>query len=105
MPFATGKLHRALRLSVEHIPDVGLEDIEEEEEHEIEEEIESQSEYDEEDAPKEMRLNQDGMASDETDMESLSKSHKCLHKCITFFASFVCCFCLQMFVKVMRDDV
>jgi len=54
---------------VEHIPDVGLQDIEEEDEEEIEEEIESENELDEEDAPK-VTFNQDGVTSDEIDMES-----------------------------------
>ena len=61
-----------MRLSVEHIPDVGLQDIEEEDE-EIEEEIESENEFDEEDAPKNVTLHQDGMTSDDTDMELFSK--------------------------------
>ena len=59
---------------MEHIPDVGLQDIEEEDEEEIEEEIESENELDEEDAPK-VTFNQDGVTSDEIDMESFSKSH------------------------------
>lgn len=66
-----GKLHRALRLSVEHIPDVGLNDIKEEDEEEIEEEIESEDEFDEEDAPK--VSSQDGVASEDTDFEPFSK--------------------------------
>ena len=55
---------------MEHIPDVGIQDIEEEDE----EEIESENELDEEDAPKDVTFNQDGVASDETDMEPFSKS-------------------------------
>ena len=66
-----------MRLSVEHIPDVGLQDIEEEEDEEIEEEIESENEFDEEDAPKDVAFNQDGVTSDETDIELFSKSHNC----------------------------
>ena len=85
---ATGKLHRALRLSVEHIPDGELQDIEEEDEEDIEEDIESEDEFDEEDAPKDARLNQDGVTSDETDMESFSKSRNC---CITVYFTLLYC--------------
>lgn len=67
-----------LRLSVEHIPDVGLNDIKEEDEEEIEEEIESEDEFDEEDAPKVLNLSQDGVASEDTDFEPFSKSRNCL---------------------------
>lgn len=67
-----------LRLSVEHIPDVGLNDIKEEDEEEIEEEIESEDEFDEEDAPKVLNLSQDGVASEDTDFEPFSKSLNCL---------------------------
>ena len=83
----TGKLHRALRLSVEHIPDVGLQDIEEEDE-EIEEEIESENEFDEEDAPKHVTLNQDGVTSDDTDIELFSKSHNCKNECLSVSSKF-----------------
>lgn len=83
----TGKLHRALRLSVEHIPDVGLQDIEEEDE-ETEEEIESENEFDEEDAPKDVMLNQDGVTSDDTDIELFSKSHNCKNECLSVSPKF-----------------
>lgn len=77
-----GKLHRALRLSVEHIPDSGLQDIQEEDEEnvheEIEEEINSEDEFDEEDGSKEAMLNQDGVTSDDNDIEPFSKSRDCL---------------------------
>ena len=56
---------------MEHIPDVGLNDIKEEDEEEIEEEIESEDEFDEEDAPK--VSSQDGVASEDTDFEPFSK--------------------------------
>ena len=56
---------------MEHIPDVGLNDIKEEDEEEIEEEIESEDEFDEEDAPK--VSSQDGVASGDTDFEPFSK--------------------------------
>ncbi|XP_068681070.1 peripheral-type benzodiazepine receptor-associated protein 1-like isoform X3 [Montipora foliosa] len=63
----SGKLHRALRLSVEHIPDVGLGDIKEEDENEIHNE--SEHVLDKEDGPKGLTVNQDGAISDETDSE------------------------------------
>ncbi|PFX31720.1 RIMS-binding protein 2 [Stylophora pistillata] len=68
----SGKLHRALRLSVEHIPDVGLQDIEEEDEEDMQEESEgehdSENEFDEQDGSKETEFNQDGITSDEIDI-------------------------------------
>ena len=74
----SGKLHRALRLSVEHIPDVGLQDIEEEDEEEkqeeMEEEHESENEFDEQGGSKETGFNQDGITSDENDIMPFSKS-------------------------------
>ena len=77
-----GKLHRALRLSVEHIPDSGLQDIQEEDEEgveeEIDEEINSEDEFDDEDGSKEAMLNQDGVTSDDNDIEPFSKSRDCL---------------------------
>lgn len=77
----SGKLHRALRLSVEHIPDVGLQDIEEEDEAEIEEEIEEEhdsgNEFDEQDGSKETGFSQDGITSDEIDIMPRSKSCDC----------------------------
>ena len=63
---------------MEHIPDVGLNDIKEEDEEEIEEEIESEYEFDEEETPKVLNLSQDGVASEETDFEPFSKSRNCL---------------------------
>jgi len=63
---------------VEHIPDVGLNDIKEEDEEEIEEQIESDDEFDEEDAPKVLNLSQDGVASEDTDFEPFSKSRNYL---------------------------
>ena len=78
---ASGKLHRALRLSVEHIPDSGLQDIQEEDEEavkgELEDERDSEKEFDEEDGPNEAMLNQDGVTSDENDIEPFSKSRNC----------------------------
>lgn len=77
----SGKLHRALRLSVEHIPDVGLQDIEEEDEAEIEEEIEEEhdsgNEFDKQDGSKETGFSQDGITSDEIDIMPRSKSCDC----------------------------
>ena len=70
----TGKLHRAFRLSMEHIPDVGLEDIQEDDENQREENIESEHEVIDEDGSKHVTVNQDGVISDETDSESFSKS-------------------------------
>ena len=68
-----GKLHRALRLSLEHIPDVALDDItEEEEDSEEEDDVLSGSE-DNEDASKEALFGQDGVTSD-TDLEPFRKS-------------------------------
>lgn len=79
---ALGKLHRALRLSVEHIPDSGLQDIQEEDEEgveeDVEEEINSEDELDEEDGSRDAMLNQDGVTSDENDIEPFSKSRDCL---------------------------
>ena len=76
-----GKLHRALRLSVEHIPDSGLQDIQEEDEEaaegEIEEEFDSENDFDEQDGSNEAMLNQDGVTSDENDIEPFSKSRNC----------------------------
>lgn len=78
----SGKLHRALRLSVEHIPDSELQDIQEVDEEGVEEEIEenldSENEFDVEDGSKEAKLNQDGVTSDENDIEPFSKSRNCL---------------------------
>lgn len=62
---------------MEHIPDVGLNDIKEEDEEEIEEEIESEDEFDEE-TPKVLNLSQDGVVNEETDFEPFSKSRNCL---------------------------
>lgn len=72
---------------MEHIPDVGLNDIKEEDEEEIEEEIESEDEFDEEDAPKVLNLSQDGVASEDTDFEPFSKSRSCL---VVLFATSAC---------------
>ena len=87
---ALGKLHRALRLSVEHIPDSGLQDIQEEDEdgveEESEEEINSDDELDEEDGSREGLLNQDGVTSDENDIEPFSKSRDCM----TFSLTWLC---------------
>lgn len=64
---------------MEHIPDSGLQDIEEEDEGvEEEEEISSEDELDEEDGSREAMLNQDGVTSDENDIEPFSKSRDCL---------------------------
>jgi len=62
-------------LSVEHIPDSGLQDIQEEDEEGVQEEENSEDELDEEDGSREAMLNQDGVISDENDItESFSKS-------------------------------
>lgn len=58
---------------MEHIPDVGLDDIQEDDENQREENIESEHEVDE-DGSKHVTVNQDGVISDETDSESFSKS-------------------------------
>lgn len=67
---------------MEHIPDSGLQDIQEEDEEnvheEIEEEINSEDEFDEDDGSKEAMLNQDGVTSDDNDIEPFSKSRDCL---------------------------
>lgn len=89
-----GKLHRALRLSVEHIPDVGLNDIKEEDEEEIEEEIESEDEFDEEDAAEVLNLSQDCVASEDTDFEPFSKSRNCL---IVSISTSACTATVKMF--------
>lgn len=64
---------------MEHIPDSELQDIQEEDEEgveeEIEEEINSEDELDEEDGSREAMLNQDGVTSDDNDIEPFSKSH------------------------------
>lgn len=52
---------------------MGLQDIQEEDE----EEIRSENESDEGDAGKDVTLLQDGVTSDDTDMESFSKSCSC----------------------------
>lgn len=54
---------------MEHIPDVGLDDIQEDDENQREENIESEHEVDE-DGSKHVTVNQDGVISDETDSES-----------------------------------
>lgn len=59
---------------MEHIPDVGLGDIQEDDENQREENIESEHEVVDEDGPKDVTINQDGVISDETDSESFSKS-------------------------------
>lgn len=67
---------------MEHIPDSELQDIQEEDEEgveeEIEEEINSEDELDEEDGSREAMLNQDGVISDDNDIEPFSKSHDCM---------------------------
>ena len=66
---------------MEHIPDSGLQDIQEEDEgaeEEIEEEINSDDELDEENGSREAMLNQDGVTSDENDIEPFSESRDCL---------------------------
>lgn len=59
---------------MEHIPDVGLDDIQEDDENQMEENIESEHEVDDEGGPRHVTVNQDGVISDETDSESFSKS-------------------------------
>lgn len=59
---------------MEHIPDVGLGDIQEDDENQREGNIESEHEVVDEDGPKDVTINQDGVISDETDSESFSKS-------------------------------
>ena len=63
---------------MEHIPDSGLQDIQEEDEQGVEDDVEdemsSEDELDEEDGSREAMLNQDGVTSDENDIELLSKS-------------------------------
>lgn len=75
---------------MEHIPDSGLQDIQEEDEdgaeEEIEEEINSEDELDEEDGSREGLLNQDGVTSDENDIEPFSKSRDCM----TFSLAWLC---------------
>ena len=63
---------------MEHIPDSGLQDIQEEDEDGVEEEINSEDELDEEDGLREAMLNQDGVTSDENDIEPFSKSRDCM---------------------------
>ena len=57
-PLCTVKLHRNLRLNVEHIPDSKLGDIEEEEDEESREALNN---------------SHDGFRSDDTDLEPISK--------------------------------
>ena len=75
---------------MEHIPDSGLQDIQEEDEEGVEEEIEedinSEDELDEEDGSREAMLNQDGVISDDNDIELFSKSGDCM-----IFPSSLCC--------------
>lgn len=69
-PISTGKLHRALRLSVEHIPDSKLGDIKEAED-EIPDEMSSESDQD---VSREVLVDQqDGITSDDTDLEVTSE--------------------------------
>ena len=63
---------------MEHIPDSGLQDIQEVDEEgveeDVQEEVNSEDDLDEEDGSREAMLNQDGVISDENDIEPFSKS-------------------------------
>lgn len=72
---------------MEHIPDVGLDDIQEDDENQREENIESEHEVDE-DGSKHVTVNQDGVISDETDSESFSKSRNLNVRDSTFVKGF-----------------
>ena len=69
LPHCTGKLHRALRLSTEHIPDSKLGDIKE-----ADDEVGADANSDS-DASREVQLDQPdgGLASDDTDLEPFSE--------------------------------
>ena len=69
---------------MEHIPDVGLGDIKEEDENEIHNE--SEHVLDKEGGPKGLTVNQDGAISDETDSEFPRKSLNCTFHCVANFS-------------------
>ena len=73
---------------MEHIPDVGLDDIQEDDENQREENIESEHEVIDEDGSKHVTVNQDGVTSDETDSESFSKSRNLNVRESTFVKGF-----------------